>query len=166
MKVYFVVKFTRWNRKWALFHGYAYTSKIATDIKLLPMPTPAMSGVHFMDQLILRHMRARVSNWLVASGRSIGAYLKGAQSSGRCTSSLFPASNVFSTMPCLVLIRVRIQDLYTLRNAIYKARSVLEKGYKGLYIGISNDVGSKYFRQLPFSILGWARSSVWKSAIA
>ncbi|VDD82986.1 unnamed protein product [Mesocestoides corti] len=42
-------------------------------------------------------------------------------------------------MPCLVLIRVRIQDLYTLRNAIYKARSVLEKGYKGLYIGISND---------------------------
>ncbi|VDM33226.1 unnamed protein product [Hydatigera taeniaeformis] len=42
-------------------------------------------------------------------------------------------------MPCLVLIRVRIQDLYTLRNAIYKARSVLEKGYRGLYIGISND---------------------------
>ncbi|VDN18899.1 unnamed protein product [Dibothriocephalus latus] len=42
-------------------------------------------------------------------------------------------------MPALVLIRVRIQDLYTLRNAIYKSLSVLEKGYNGTYVGISND---------------------------
>ncbi|VDM03265.1 unnamed protein product [Schistocephalus solidus] len=42
-------------------------------------------------------------------------------------------------MPALILIRVRIQDLYTLRNAIYKSLSVLEKGYSGTYVGISND---------------------------
>ncbi|CAH8574040.1 unnamed protein product [Dicrocoelium dendriticum] len=39
----------------------------------------------------------------------------------------------------LLVFRVRLQDLYTLRNAIYRCLSVLKNGYGGTYIGISND---------------------------
>ncbi|KAA0187234.1 hypothetical protein FBUS_02857 [Fasciolopsis buskii] len=39
----------------------------------------------------------------------------------------------------LVIFRVPLQDLYTLRNAIYRSLSVLQNGYGGTYIGISND---------------------------
>ncbi|KAF7257166.1 hypothetical protein EG68_05320 [Paragonimus skrjabini miyazakii] len=39
----------------------------------------------------------------------------------------------------LLVFRVRLQDLYTLRNAIYRCLSILKNGYDGTYLGISND---------------------------
>ncbi|TPP57553.1 hypothetical protein FGIG_04459 [Fasciola gigantica] len=39
----------------------------------------------------------------------------------------------------LLIFRVALQDMYTLRNAIYRSMSVLQNGYGGSYIGISND---------------------------
>ncbi|KAM7535002.1 hypothetical protein Aperf_G00000100917 [Anoplocephala perfoliata] len=56
------------------------------------------------------------------------------------TVTIEPCQRNSAGMPCLILIRVPIQELYTLRNAIYKTRSVLENGYQGLFVGVSNDV--------------------------
>ncbi|CAL8079579.1 unnamed protein product [Calicophoron daubneyi] len=39
----------------------------------------------------------------------------------------------------LLIFRVPLNELYTLRNAIYRSLSVLRNGYNGIYIGISND---------------------------
>ncbi|OON20496.1 hypothetical protein X801_03624 [Opisthorchis viverrini] len=39
----------------------------------------------------------------------------------------------------LLIFRVPLQDLYALRNSLYRFMSILQNGYGGTLIGISND---------------------------